>query len=135
MNERDRERLLGKLNRPARTVGTQLPDEIEVGGTAFDPVQFIFECEDLEPVTESASKEIDEVKSSLERERLDRKQRLRTADISVEEGERIVEEVVGLDRAITALESVDGPEFAERERQNKLQSARELMSLVRQRPD
>ncbi|MFB6242921.1 MAG: DUF5788 family protein, partial [Halobaculum sp.] len=51
-----------------------------------------------------------------------------------EEGERLVESIHGIDRALTALDGVDGPDIDEQVRQQKLSNARELVSLIEQRP-
>ena len=51
---------------------------------------------------------------SLRRERLQRKQRIEDDDISREEGEQLAQAVIGIDRALNALESL-GPTNLEAE--------------------
>jgi hypothetical protein len=46
---------------------------------------------------------VERAKRNLRRERLQRKQRLEDADIPRAEGERLVESIVGIDRALNAL--------------------------------
>ena len=58
----------------------------------------------------------------------------RSSGTAGEEGERFVESIHGIDRALTALDGVDGPDIDEQVRQQRLSNARELVSLLEQRP-
>jgi hypothetical protein len=53
----------------------------------------------------------------LRRERLERKQRLEEATLSREDGERLADEIVGIDRALTTLESLDTTDIETESRQ------------------
>ena len=111
MDDRQRERLLGRLRRPSGAIGAGMPDEITVDGTTVDLTELLFE-----------------------RERLERRQRIADGELSYEAGERLAEEVRGIDRAIAALEGVDEPDIGEQLRQKELEDARELLAMVRQLP-
>ncbi|WP_226480906.1 DUF5788 family protein [Natrinema amylolyticum] len=134
MNDRKRQRLLDRIRRPSGTLGEDLPDEITVQGTAIDLTEFVFECKRLETISEDERNHIEETKRQLKRERLARKQRIARDDISEEEGDRLVRSIHGLDRALNALEGLDEPSVSEKIRQKKLEDARELQSLIDQRP-
>lgn len=134
MNDEQRRRLLGKIRRPGSTIGESIPDEVALQGTTVDVKALVFECDDLAVVPPSKRDEIEDVKTALRRGRLERKQRIAEGDISYEDGERLVEELHGLDRAINALEELDEPDLGEKLRRKKLDDARELLSLVRQMP-
>lgn len=133
MNDDEREQLLAQLRRPSGTVGEKVPEEITVQGTSVNLKEFIFECKQLEAIPESERERIEELKTELKRERLERKQRVAREEISYEEGERLVRSIKGIDRAINALEGLDSPSIGEELRQKKLEDARELLSLIRQR--
>lgn len=134
MNQRQRERLLGRVERPSGTIGKEVPEELTVQGTTIDLKAFVFDCERLDTIPEDERDRIEDVKTNLKRERLERKQRIARDDISFEEGERLVQSIRGIDRAINALAGLDSPSIGEQLRQKKLQDARELLSLIRQGP-
>lgn len=133
MNDRQRERLLDRTRRQSATIGAEMPDEVEVDGRTVDLTEFVFECERLDAIPESERERIEDVKRTLRRERLRRKQRIEEEDISEATGERLVEEIHGIDRAINALEGLDTPDIAEQLRQKQLEDARELLALVDRR--
>ncbi|ELZ20792.1 hypothetical protein C477_06061 [Haloterrigena salina JCM 13891] len=134
MNDRKRRQLLEKIRRPSGTLGTDLPAEITVQGTEIDLTEFVFECKRLETIPDEERDRIEEMKRKLRRERLARKQRLVREDISETEGERLVQTILGLDRALTALDGLDEPSIGEQIRRKKLEDARELLSLINQQP-
>jgi hypothetical protein len=130
MNERERRRLLSKLQRASGTVGGEIPDELTVQGEAVDVKAFLFECERLDGIPESERERLESLKRSLKRERLRRKQRLEREDVSVEEGEAIVRRVRGIDRALNALEGLDSAGIEEQIRREQLENAEELRALM-----
>lgn len=132
MNEQERDRLLDRVHRPSGTLGREIPDEITIQGSSIDVKAFVFECNRLETIPEDTREEVDELKTELRRERLERKQRIARDDISYEEGERLVASIRGIDRAINALEDLDAPDIGEQLRQKKMADARELLTLIRQ---
>lgn len=131
MNERQRRRLLGRIRRPSGTLGEEIPDELTVQGTTIDVKEFVFDCDRLESIPETERDRIEEVKRQLRRERLERKQRVARAEITYDEGKRLVESIHGIERALDALEGLDSPDIEEQLRQKKLEDARELLSLIR----
>ncbi|MEF8773984.1 MAG: DUF5788 family protein [Halobacteriales archaeon] len=107
MNEIERDRLLERIQRESATVGASIPDRITVQGEAVDLQEFVFEVKRRETVPPGERERVERAKRNLRRERLARKQRLEDGDITREEGERIVEAIVGIDRALNALESLE----------------------------
>ncbi|WP_135854410.1 DUF5788 family protein [Halorussus salinus] len=132
MNESDRKQLLDRIRRPSATVGAQMPEELTIQETTVDLQEFVFECKNLDAIPEAERDRIEETKRKLRRERLGRKQQIVRNEVSYEEGERLVESIIGIDRALTALEGLDAPDIGEQMRRKKLEDARELFSLVRQ---
>jgi len=135
MDEYERKRLLDSVERNSGTIGTELPETVTVRGTEVDLREFVFECRRLDAVTDEDRERLEAMKRRLKRERLARKQRIAEDEVTVEEGETLVESIRGLDRAITALEGIDTPSYSETLRQKNQQDARRLLSLVEQLPD
>jgi hypothetical protein len=135
VNDDERAELLDRMNRPSATIGADLPDEITLeDGTTLDVTAFVMECHGLETVPESQREAIEDVKATLRRERLRRRQRVQREDLSYAEAERLVESVHGLDRALNALEGLDEPAIGEQLRQKRLDDARDLLTLVDRAP-
>ena len=130
MNERQRRHLLERTRRPSAILGEEIPDEITVQGTTIDLKAFVFECKQLETIPDEEHERIEEVKTKLRRERLERKRRIERDEITHEEGERLVRSIHGIDRALNALEGLDSPGIEEQIRQKKIEDARELLALL-----
>jgi len=114
VKEFERKGLIERTEREGATVGADIPETIEVQGEAVDLREFVFEIKKRDTVPAGERDRVERAKKNLRRERLQRKQRLEEGDISYEEGERLVEAIVGIDRALNALEQL-GPTDLERE--------------------
>jgi len=132
MNERERQRLLDSTQRKSGTIGQQIPETVTVQGTEVELREFVFECKRLESIPDDERERIEEMKTALKRERLARKQRIADDDISYEAGERLVDVIRGLDRAINALEGLDSPSLSEELRRKQIRDAEKLLSLIDQ---
>ncbi|PSQ27571.1 hypothetical protein BRD06_04825 [Halobacteriales archaeon QS_9_67_15] len=132
MNERERQRLLDSTQRKSGTIGEEIPETVTVQGSEVDLREFVFECKRLEAVPDEERERIEEMERKLKRERLARKQRIADDDITYEEGERLVDVIRGLDRAINALEGLDSPSLSEELRRKRIRDAEKLLSLVEQ---
>jgi hypothetical protein len=114
MDEYERKLLLERIGREGATVGVSIPERITVQGQEIDLHEFVFEIKRRETVPPGERERVEEAKRNLRRERLQRKQRIEAGEIGFEEGERLAESVVGIDRALEALESL-GPSDVEAE--------------------
>jgi hypothetical protein len=132
MNERERQRLLDSTQRKSGTIGEEIPETVTVQGNEVDLREFVFECKRLKAVPDEERERIEEMERKLKRERLARKQRIADDDITYEEGERLVDVIRGLDRAINALEGLDSPSLSEELRRKRIRDAEKLLSLVEQ---
>jgi len=110
----ERKQLLERVEREGATVGASIPETIEVQGEPLDLRSFVFEIQRLERVPAGRREEVEAAKHNLRRERLQRKQRIERDDISREEGEALARAIVGIDRALNALEGL-GPTDLEAE--------------------
>jgi predicted Zn-dependent peptidase len=120
VKEFERKQLLERVNREAATVGADIPERIAVQGEEVDLQQFVFEIKRRETVPAGERERVERAKKNLRRERLQRLQRIEDDEVSYAEGERLVESIIGIDRALNALEQL-GP--ADLEREAKAQEA------------
>lgn len=116
MREFERKQLLERVEREGATVGASIPEQTEIQGEEVDLRKFVFEIRRRDTVPSGERDRVEQAKQNLRRERLQRKQQLENADISREEGERIAEAIIGLDRALNELEGL-GPVDVEAEAQ------------------
>ena len=114
VKEYERKQLLERVEREGATVGADIPETIEVQGESVDLREFVFEIKRRDTVPAGERDRVDQAKKNLRRERLQRKQLLEEGDISRAEGEELVNAIVGIDRALNALQSL-GPTDLERE--------------------
>ena len=114
MKEYERKQLLERVEREGATVGADIPETIDVQGESVDLREFVFEIKRRETVPQGERDRVERAKKNLRRERLQRKQLLEDGDISYAEGEELAAAIVGIDRALNALESL-GPTDLERE--------------------
>jgi hypothetical protein len=114
VKEYERKQLIERVEREGATVGADIPERIDVQGEAVDLREFVFEIKRRDTVPAGERERVERAKKNLRRERLQRKQRIEDGDISREEGEQLAADIVGLDRALNALESL-GPTDIEAE--------------------
>jgi hypothetical protein len=114
VKEFERKQLLERVNREGATVGADIPERITVQGEEVDLKQFVFEIKRRDTVPAGERERVDRAKKNLRRERLQRLQRIEDGEVSYEKGERLVESIIGIDRALNALEGL-GPADLERE--------------------
>jgi hypothetical protein len=108
VKEFERKQLLERVNREGATVGATIPETIEVQGEPVDLREFVFEMKRRNTIPAGERDRVERAKKNLRRERLQRLQRVERGEIDYEEGERLVESIVGIDRALNALEQL-GP--------------------------
>jgi len=116
VQEFERKRLIERIEREGATVGADIPDEITVQEETIDLQAFVFEIKRRETIPQGERERVTRAKKNLRRERLQRKQRLEAADISYERGEELANAIIGIDRALNALEQL-GPANLEAQQQ------------------
>lgn len=107
MKEYQRKQLVERIGRDGATIGASIPERITVQGQEVDLQEFVFEVKRRETVPHGQRERVEQAKRNLRRERRQRTQRLEEEDITYEEGEALVEGIVGIDRALNALESLE----------------------------
>ena len=132
MKEYERKALLERVEREGATVGADIPDKITVQGEEIELREFVFEIKRRETIPNGERDRVEQAKRNLRRERLQRKQRIEDEEISYEKGEQLVEAIIGIDRALNALESL-GPTNIEVEQKRKEAADRKRwMSFLKQ---
>ncbi|MFD1644800.1 DUF5788 family protein [Haloarchaeobius litoreus] len=116
MKSYEQKQLLARVDREGATVGADIPERIDVQGEDIDLQSFVFEIKRRDTIPSGERERVQQAKKNLRRERLQRRQRLENdwAEMSWAEGEELVEAIIGLDRALNALESL-GPTNIEAE--------------------
>ncbi|WP_232687449.1 DUF5788 family protein [Halobacterium zhouii] len=132
MQEYERKQLLERVDRESATVGASIPDEIDLQGERFELGAFVFEVKKRDTIPADTREEVDEVKTLLRRERIERRETLEEGDISREEGERVVEVLVGIDRALNALESMGATDLEAEAEANERADKKRWYSFLKQ---
>lgn len=118
MQEYERKQLLERVEREGATVGADIPETITVQGEEIDLRTFVFEIKRRGTVPPGERERVERAKRNLRRERLERLERIEEGEITRAEGEELARSIIGIDRALNALESL-GPTDLEREEQAK----------------
>jgi hypothetical protein len=113
----ERKQLLERVEREGATVGHAIPEEISLNGETLRLRAFVFETKRVEAVSPNQQARVEEVLTSLRGARQVRKQRLETDALSLAEAEELADEIVGIDRALTALESLDTTDLSDETQQ------------------
>jgi hypothetical protein len=98
MKDYQREALLDRVDRDSVSVGTRIPETLELEDNEFALSEYVFEAR------AGNADDIKEKKKLLRRKRLDLLDEIKEGDITYEEGERIVEDIAGIDRALNVLQ-------------------------------
>ena len=132
MKEYERKQLLERLDRAGSTVGVDIPERVTVQGEPVDLREFVFEIKRRESVPPGERERVAEAKSNLRRERLQRRQRVEDEEMDYEEAEAVVESILGIDRALNALESLGPTDLEEEARRKEIADRKRWMSFLKQ---
>jgi hypothetical protein len=113
VREFERKQLLERIEREGATIGADIPERITVQGEDIDLQEFVFEIRRRETVPAGERERVERAKKNLRRERLQRKQQIEDEEtpISFEEGEELAKSIIGIDRALNALEQLGGADI------------------------
>lgn len=116
MDDSERTELLRRVNRQSATVGASIPETITIHGEEIRLQEFLIETRKLDELSTETTETIAAAKRVFREERSERADRLEDDPLDREEAERLAEEIVGIDRALNALETVRQPDFSEEAR-------------------
>ncbi|MEF8780441.1 MAG: DUF5788 family protein [Haloferacaceae archaeon] len=132
MKDYQRKVLLERVNREGATIGASIPETIELEGEEVELRAFVFEVKRRETIPEGERERVETAKRNLRRERLRRLDRLETGELSYAEGERLAESIVGIDRALEALEQLRPVDLEAEEKRQEAADRKRWMSFLRQ---
>ena len=112
-------------------MGASIPEEIDVQGESIDLRTFVFEIKRRETVPAGERDRVETAKRNLRRERRQRYQRLEEADLSYEEGQELADAIVGLDRALEALESLGSADLNQEKQVQEAADQKRWMSFLK----
>ncbi|MEF8813214.1 MAG: DUF5788 family protein [Halovenus sp.] len=131
MKEFERKQLLERIEREGATVGASIPDRITVQGEEVPLQEFVFEIRKRETVPPGERDRVEQAKRNLRRERLQRKQRIEEGDITLAEGERLAESIIGIDRALNELETLQPGDLEQEAKKQEAQDRKRWMKFLK----
>lgn len=136
MDERidaDRRReLLDRIARQTATIGQQIPEQITVDGEPFDLRAFVVETKSQGGIPPERREAVRDVRQTLKAERERRRKRLESAPLAAAEAEDLVDVILGLDRAISALGNLAETDLAAESHEASLNGTRRWVEFVDQ---
>jgi hypothetical protein len=134
MKSYEREGLIERVEREGATVGARIPETITVQGEEMALRRFVFETRQADGVRSENREAVETAKRNLRRERLARKQRLENEDndLTVEEGERLVASIIGLDRALHALDDLGSTDLEREAKAQETADQKRWMSFLKE---
>ncbi|WP_460562113.1 DUF5788 family protein [Halorubrum pallidum] len=131
MKEYERKGLLERVNREAATVGAEIPEEIEVQGEPIELRSFVFEIKRRDSVPQGERDRVERAKRNLRRERLERLEPIEENEVSYDEGEALAASIIGIDRALDALEGLDAPDPETEAKRQETADRKRWMSFLK----
>jgi hypothetical protein len=113
MDDAERAELLERVNRKGATIGASLPETVTVGDEELPLAEFVIETRKVPGVPPEHRDLLDDAKRTLRTERAQRLERLEEAPLDVETAETLADEIVGIDRALNALENIRQPDYGD----------------------
>ena len=113
MDDAERAELLERVNRKGATIGASLPETVTVGDEELPLAEFVIETRKVPGVPPEHRDLLDDAKRTLRAERAQRLERLEEAPLDVATGEQLADEIVGIDRALNALENIRQPDYGD----------------------
>ncbi|SFR37662.1 DUF5788 family protein [Halogeometricum limi] len=132
MKEFERKRLLERIDREGATIGMDIPDVVEVQGEEVELRDFVFEIKRRDTVPDGEKERVERAKKNLRRERLQRRQQIENGEVSFEEGERLVESIIGIERALDALQQLRPANLEQEATLQEAQDQKRWMSFLKQ---
>ena len=117
MKQHDRDRLLERIERDGATVGASIPETLQVGDEDVALRSFVHAAR----AGDRSPEAVREMIESLRAERQRRRAEIEAGDCPFERAEALADAIVGIDRALTVLES-DGETDVEAEARRRRQA-------------
>ncbi len=124
--------LLERIEREGATVGERIPERITVQGEEVALREFVVEVRRRETVPPGERERVDRAKKNLRRERLRRKGLIEEGDIDRAEGEELARSVIGIDRALNALTTLEEADLETETKRQEAADSKRWTSFLRQ---
>ena len=131
MREYQRKQLLERVNKEGATIGASIPDRITVQGEEIDLREFVFEIKRRDTVPEGERERVERAKRNLRRERRERLERIEENEVEFETGERLAESIIGIDRALDALERLGPASVADEASRQEAMDRKRWMNFLK----
>jgi hypothetical protein len=131
VKEYQRKQLLERVNRESATIGAEIPERIEVEGEEVALREFVVEIKRRETIPPGERDRVERAKRNLRRERRRRLDRIEAGDVSYADGERLAADVIGIDRALNALDELRPPDLAAEEERQAAADRKRWMRFLR----
>jgi hypothetical protein len=132
VKEFERKQLVERIDRDGATVGVRIPDRVEVQGEEVELRDFVFEIKRRDAIPPGERDRVERAKRNLRRERLERREVIEAGEVSFAEGERVADTIVGIDRALEALESLDSSSIEREAEAQETADTKRWMSFLKQ---
>jgi hypothetical protein len=128
VKQHDRDRLLERIDRDGATVGASIPETISVGEADVALRSFVHAARAGDRSPEAVRSMIENLRAERQR----RRAKIEAGDLDLERAEALADSIIGIDRALTVLES-DGETDLEAETRRRRQADQERWrNFVRQ---
>ena len=131
MREYQRKQLLERVNKEGATIGASIPDRVTVQGEEIDLRGFVFEIKRRDTIPEGERERVERAKRNLRRERRERLERIEENRVEFAEGERLAESIIGIDRALDALEQLDPASIEDEATRQEAMDQKRWMSFLK----
>jgi hypothetical protein len=131
VQEYERKQLLERIGREGSTLGVDIPERIEIQGEEIRLREFVFEIKRRETVPPGERDRVERAKRNLRRERLERKELIEAGEIDFEAGERVAGVIIGIDRALEALETLGSESVAREAERSETADTKRWMDFLK----
>jgi len=131
MDDPQRKQLLERVNREGATIGHRIPEQITIQGESVALRDFVFEVRRRESYPQSERERVKQATRNLRRGRKQRIETLEEDAISYEDGEELVNEILGIDRALNALGSLEATDIETEAERQEVADKRRWMSFLK----
>lgn len=107
MKEYQRKQLIERISRDGATIGHQIPSDVTIQDQHIDLNEAVFEFKRHDTYPTELREEITEFQKELRRERVRRRDIIEEGDVTYTEGETHAAVILGIDRALNALSSLE----------------------------
>lgn len=132
MRDYERKQLLERVEREGATIGAEIPEQITIQDQEVQLRQFVFEIRRRESYPAGERERVQTARRNLRRARLQRLQQLRNGELAYDTGEQLAEEIIGIDRALNALDQLAAPDIEQQAQQETINDTKRWVRFLKQ---